>query len=378
MTYDTIVIGVGGMGSAALYHLARRGQRVLGLERFALGHDRGSSHGETRIIRKAYFEHPDYVPLLDRAYALWDELAAEVGTELFARVGLLMLGGADGEVVRGVRLAAAKYVLRIEELAHEEVRRRFPAFVPGPGQVALFEPDAGYLRVEACVRAHAARAAALGATILADTRVEGIEVKGGGVEVRTDRGRFSAGAVVLCGGAYTDELLGPLWAGRYGGRPPLRVLRKVALWHRAVDPALGPGCPVFAMDDSEGFFYGFPANEEGEVKVAEHSGGQPVADPAAVDRALHQEDEARVRAFLSTYVRGVGERTRHAVCLYTMTPDEHFLIDRLDERVVYAAGFSGHGFKFASVVGEALADLAEQRRTDLPIGFLGAGRLQGA
>jgi monomeric sarcosine oxidase len=375
MSHDTIVIGVGGMGSAALCQLARRGQRVLGLERFALGHDRGSSHGETRIIRKAYFEHPDYVPLLQRAYDLWDELAAEVGTDLFARVGLLILGGAEGEVVRGVRLAAERYALPVAELALKEVRRRFPAFVPRPGQVALFEADAGFLRVEACVRAYAARAEALGATILQDTRVLRIEVQGGGVEVHTDRGRFSAGSVVLCGGAYTDELLGPLWAARHGGRPPLRVLRKVAHWHRAESPALGPGCPVFAMDDDEGFFYGFPANGQGEVKVAEHTGGQPVADPAAVDRSLHPEDEARVDAFLSTYVRGVGARARHAVCLYTMTPDEHFLIDRLGERVVYAAGFSGHGFKFASVVGEALADLAEQGGTDLPIGFLGAGRL---
>lgn len=376
-TFDSIVLGVGAMGSAALYHLARRGQRVLGLERFALGHDRGSSHGRTRVIRKAYFEHPDYVPLLHRAYELWDALAAESGQALFDRTGLLLAGPPGDAVLAGVRRTAAQHGLAIEELSAAERARRFPGLVCAPESEALFERDAGYLRVEACVRAHAALAERHGATLLTGAEVRAIHLDGAGVRVETAAGRFQAGSLVVSAGAYSGALLPELAL-------PLVVRRKVQLWYDAA-PALhrDAGFPVFLVSDAAlgGIFYGFPALDgaDGEgLKVAEHSGGEAVPDPLLVDRGLRADDEVRVRAFLQRHLPGVASARarRHEVCLYTMTPDEHFVLDRHPRhpQLVYAAGFSGHGFKFAAVVGEALADLALRGQTALPIDFLQAQR----
>lgn len=396
--YDFIVIGVGGMGSAALYHLARRGHRVLGLERFIVGHDRGSSHGETRIIRKAYFEHPDYVPLLQRAYALWDELAEESGEELLVRCGMLLCGApppAGRDLVGDARRAARAHGVPIEEVAPPELPRRFPGFALEEGMEAIFEPEAGFLRVEDCVRAHVAQALARGVERV--TIHEGEQVRaivpaaasgGAALVVETDRGRYEAGGVVVCGGAFSAPLLAELAL-------PLQVRRKILLWYGVAPPAyaLSGGCPVFGFDNAAGFFYGFPVlpqgggfhvlpEAQGCLKVACHSGGEEVADPAALDRSLRPEDEAPVRAFLRRHLPAAAEAPlrHHAACMYTMTPDEHFVIDRHPAvpALCYAAGFSGHGFKFASVVGEALADLATEGRSALPIGFLSAARLSQA
>ena len=387
--YDVIVVGVGGMGSAACYHLARRGVRVLGIERFTLGHDRGSSHGQTRVIRRAYFEHPDYVPLLNRAYQLWDELSQEAGEVLFPRTGLLLCGPPGSELLEGVRRTAVQHGLDIAALTGEEAARRFPAFCVPPGHDVLFEADAGYLRVEASVRAHAALAERHGAALWTSCSVRSFSFSGGAARVETDRGTVEAGALVVCGGAFSAPILKDLAL-------PLTVLRKVLLWYDAPDPRLrrDAGFPVFlASDDQQGGdFYGFPvlpgvADGEG-LKVAEHSGGEPLGsaersgapcsdDPLAVDRSLRPADPERCAAFLRRYVPSMAASVaagprRHDVCLYTMTPDGDFIVDRHPEQpaLCYAAGFSGHGFKFASVMGEALADLATQGRTDLPIGFL--------
>jgi len=363
--YDAIVLGVGGMGSAALFELARRGRRVLGLEQFAPGRDRGSSHGQTRVIRKAYYEHPDYVPLLRRAYERWYDLEQRSGRRLLVECGCLSIGRPDGELVPGVRRAAAAHGLPVEVLTVADLRRRVPAFRPGDDLVAVLERDAGFLYVEECVRAHADEARRLGAQLCTDEPVVSWEAAAGGVVVRTAQGNYAADRLVVTAGA---------WAGRVlaGLGLPLTVLRKVVLWFGTSHPAAlrRDVFPIYMAETPAGFYYGFPVIDGQGHKAARHDGGAAV-DPETVDRQASAADAADCRAFLRAHLPAVdGDWQSGQVCLYTVTPDRHFIIDRHPEhpQVIVAAGFSGHGFKFASVVGEVLADLAECGRSDLPIG----------
>lgn len=367
--YDAIVLGTGGVGSAALFHLARRGLRVLGIDRFAPGHDRGSSHGETRIIRQAYFEHPDYVPLLLRAYELWAELEALSGQQLFHQVGLLQVGPRDGAVVSGVLHSAKLHDLKVEELTAVETQRRFPGFVVPPELSSVFEPRAGYLLVEKCVLAHLQAAKNVGAEHLPETEVISWRASGDKVVVTTQRGEFHAARLIISPGAWAGEMLASLGV-------PVEVRRKHVYWFSptAAEYAASSGCPTFLYELPEGVFYGFPALSPHGLKAAEHSGGELVRDPANDPRAENAADRERVTEFLSQYLPGVSRlASRHSVCFYTMTPDEHFVVDRHPDHlnVAFAAGLSGHGFKFTGVLGEVLADLAMEGSTKLPIAFLG-------
>ncbi len=356
------------MGSAACWQLARAGRRVLGLERFQLGHDHGSSHGQTRLIRRAYFEHPDYVPLVQRAYELWEELEALSGRALLHRSGLLLAGAPDSRLLRGVRAAAAQHRLALEDLFPADVERRFPGIVLRPDQVAMFERDAGYLLVEDCVRAQARLAAQLGATLRFDEPVRSWKADDDAIRVQTDRGLYSAERLILTAGPWSQDLLSHL-------RLPLDVQRRMQLWFGVTDAryAVGAGFPAFAFEIESGFFYGFPAIEPGCMKIAEHLGRQPIAHAERLDRELHEADATDVRQFIRRHLPGVSTNVmRHSACMYTMTPDEHFIVDRApdDPRVVFAAGFSGHGFKFAPVIGQVLAEIAIDGRTREPAEFL--------
>lgn len=366
--FDVIVIGLGGMGSAALWRLAQRGLRVLGIESFAVGHDRGSSHGGTRIIRKAYFEHPDYVPLLHRAYAGWVELEDQAAENLFERTGLLLLGPPNGAIISGVRRAADAHRLDIAEVSPRDRSRRFPAFAVGDGMDALFEADAGFLHVERCVLAGVAAAQALGARIVTGARVGAWSSDGRVATVETDRTRYEAEALLICGGAWSQELLREIHF-------PLEIRRKVVLWFapRHEHYAMRCGCPVFGIETAHGFFYGFPDVDGSGVKVGDHTGGETVDTADSLDCSLLPDDVPRIRQFVKDHLPGLDPTVqRHSVCMYTMTPDEHFIIDRHPHHanVAFAAGFSGHGFKFAPVVGSVLADLVTQGDTEAPIGFL--------
>lgn len=372
--YDVVVLGVGGMGAAALYHLAKRGLTVCGVEAYAIAHPMGSSYGESRIIRKAYSEHPDYIPLIHRAYALWDELAAEVGKPLREETGLVLAGPPDSEVIKGLDLCYRTHPLPHEKLSPSEAQSRYPMFRFQEDDVVYFDPLGGYLRVEDCVAAHAERAAHHGATLYTTETVLSWQVKGPDVEIVTDRRRLLAGRLVITAGAWAAKLLRSLGIS-------LRVLRKVLLWYQASDspewntPAMP--CYLFARDG--GVFYGFPAIGPDGLKVAEHTGGEEIEDPATISRDLMPADEERVLAFLAkTLPAPTPHRTRFSVCMYTMTPDAHFILDRhpVHPQVVLGAGFSGHGFKFASVVGEILADLATEGKTHHPIEFLRLGRFE--
>ncbi len=375
-SYDAIVVGVGGVGSAALYHLARRGLKVLGIDRFPPGHARGSSHGDTRVIRRAYFEHPNYVPLLDRAYQNWRELETLCGQSLLAQVGLLEIGPPQGILIPGVRRASQAYALPLQELSGHEVSDRFPGFIMPDDAVAIFEPEGGYLFVEECIRNYVQQALALGAEIEIGTAVTSWISSDSSVSVDCAGTIFQSDRLIIAPGAWAPDLLSEL-----GIR--FRILRKHLHWY-ALNDRLAydsrQGSPVFFYETQAGCYYGFPSLDQQSLKVAEHSWGDEIVDPLAVDRGRDPRESLRVEAFVSQHLSLVETReTRHEVCMYTMTEDEHFVVDIHPEfnNVCFAVGLSGHGFKFASVLGEILAGLAIDKRCALPIEFLNSRRNLG-
>jgi monomeric sarcosine oxidase len=372
--YDTIVLGIGGVGSAALYHLAKRGVRAIGIDRFNPPHDHGSSHGQTRVIRQAYFEHSNYVPLLKEAYRLWHGLEFVTGRKLFHEIGLVEIGPPDGEVVPGVLCAAEEHSIQVESLTAEQIGRRWPGLHVDGNLVGVFEPAAGYLRVEECVTAHLEAARAAGAEMVTETEVRSWTANDNGVRVRTANGEEIAGnRLIITAGAWAGQLLSDL-------NVPLRVLRKSLFWFATDDDRynVASGMPVFLFELPTGVFYGFPSLDERGVKFAEHTGGQLVDNPLSVDRTINSLEQGRLIEVKSQHLPGVSSRvTDHSVCLYTMSPDEHFVVDRhaAHANVVFAAGLSGHGFKFTPVLGQALTELALDGGTDLPIKFLSLNRL---
>lgn len=361
--YDTIVVGGGGMGSAAAAELARRGQRVLLLEQFPFVHDRGSSHGQSRIIRRAYFEHPAYVPLVRRSFDRWRELERETGTTLLKPSDCLCVGPTDGEVVRGVLASADQHGLDVERLDPPALRRRYPQF-RFDGECGVLERDAGILFVEECVRAQLSAAARHGVTLHSDEPVISWHADDG-VTVTTDKATYRADSLAIAAGPWAGGLLADLGA-------PLRVMRQVQLWFGSSQPgsvSLG-NLPVFLADVPGGPFYGLPAIDGRGVKVARHYGERELLRPDQVDRATAANDETPVREFLNLHLPAVdGPLLSAKTCIYTLTPDRHFLIDKHPRHpnVVVAAGFSGHGFKFAPVVGEIVADLVQHGSTTWPI-----------
>jgi sarcosine oxidase len=374
--YDAIVLGLGGMGSAVAAHAAMRGMRVLGLEQFGPAHARGSSHGESRIIRQAYFESPDYVPLLRRSYELWDALAARTGTVLRAQTGGLFVGRPETAVVAGTLASARQWQLAHTVYDARDLRARFPAVTPRDDEIGVYEAVAGAVFPEAGVRAHLDVAAEHGAELRFGVRVaaQGDERRGaaaqdgarrgdtGGWEIGNDSVRVALadGSVVegarlaVCAGAWFAQVAPELGI-------PLRVERNVQFWFAPLDrDAVSPDrLPTYAVErDGARMFYGFPDFGTG-AKVAHHGSGVAAA-PDALDRDVRDDEIAVARDALASFVpAAAGPFLRAAPCMYTLTPDEHFVIGAHPHRprVVVAGGFSGHGYKFAPVVGEIVAAL---------------------
>jgi sarcosine oxidase len=371
--FDAIVIGVGGMGSAATCHLARRGARVLGLEQFDIPHDLGSSHGVTRIIRLAYWEHPDYVPLLQRAYSLWRELESRVNERLLVITGCVDAGPDASEHIAGVRRACEVFHLDREEFDGVALHERFPGYHLPADSVAIFQPDGGFVRPERCIVAHVNAARASGAEVHDRERVLGWFDRAGRVRVETDRGTYDARHLVLAAGAWTSSLLPQL-------TPALTPERQVMLWTEPLREEYFrlETFPVFYINVPEGAFYSFPAFEVPGFKIGKyHHRGERV-DADTMDRTCHAEDEEVLRAAIRNYFPDANGRTlMMKPCLFTNTFDEHFAIDVAiaNPRVIVAAGFSGHGFKFCSVVGEIPADLALDGATRHDIALFAIERL---
>jgi sarcosine oxidase len=371
--YDAIVVGIGTMGSAALYHLARRGRRVLGLEQFELVHDRGAMHGHTRVIRLAYHEHTNYVPLLRRSYELWRELERNAGEPLMHVFGALELGQPDGVLLRGALEACSVHDLPHEVLEAAEVRRRFPAIVPEAGTIALLQPDGGYVRAEESVRAHARLAVAAGAELRTGEPVLGWDAGDDGVSVRTAAGEYAASRLVLTPGAWAADVL----------RLPehlFTVQRNVLAWFEPVRPDhLTPErLPIFIFEDETGFVhYGFPLIDSTGIKLGRMYYPGETVDPAVGNPEATAEEAVPLHEYLArTVPEAAGQLLNVKACLFTNTPDMDFVIDLHPEapNVVFASACSGHGFKFAPVVGEILADLADEGATMHSIDFLSYGR----
>jgi sarcosine oxidase len=379
LSYDAIVVGLGGMGSAAAYQLAGRGKRVLGLEKYFPAHDRGSSHGRSRIIRQAYFENPAYVPLLISAYELWEQLERETDQDLMTLSGGLMIGRREGELVSGSVESAKAHGLPYELLDAAEIRERFPPFSPDPETVALYEERAGFLRPEESVKAHLDRANALGAELRFEEPLLSWEASGEGVRVETPNSSYEAERLVITPGAWAPQLLAELGL-------PLEVERQVMYWFEPKgypEPFRPDRFPIFIWEPDDGnMFYGFPVQDDDRgIKTAFFRAGGVPTTPETIDREVHEEEIDFIRGYLAEYVPDLAGRCLDArVCMYTNTPDLHFVISIHPDhpQVTIACGFSGHGYKFCSVVGEILADLATEGSTRHPIDPFSPARLRDA
>lgn len=364
------------MGSATVHELARRGRRVLGIDRFSPPHTLGSSHGRSRIIREAYFEHPLYVPLLQRAYALWEELERASGRELLRRTGGLMIGPPDGALVPGAQLSAEEHDLPHELLDAREVRRRFPALRPSGEMVALLEPRAGILFPERIVETYLALARDSGAELRLGETVTSWSARGARVTIVTGNAVYEADRLILAAGPWIGELLA-------GADLPLEIERQLMHWFSPASDASAfhsDRCPIALWQTPTGcLFASFPDLGDG-VKIGVHHGGD-ITRIEEVRREVSADEDAQVRALLATYLPAAsGTLLEHRVCLYTNTSDRHFVIDLHPEepRVVIASACSGHGFKFACVVAEIVADLATGATSDFNLSLFGVSRLARA
>lgn len=379
-TYDAIVAGAGSMGAAACYYLARQGYSVLGLEQFdTVPHELGSHAGQSRIIRKAYYEHPGYVPLLERAYANWQELETLTGEQVYYRTGLLYCGPSDHPVIKGVKDAALKYKIGLDAYVRPV---EFPEFSMTAGDEMLLEPDAGFLLPEKSIGLFIREAIKNGAEIRTGEQMTGWKKVNGVIEVQTNRGTLSAKKLIITAGAWASPAIKEF-------KVPLKVTRQVILWVEPEHPSrFWPEhfpCWMRASNNINGVWYGFPLlrgkrfpGPEG-LKFALHH-AEAATDPDKVNREVSREEINGMLEDVANYFSAARGRVVDAkTCLYTNSPDEDFIIDHLpgyDGDVTIACGFSGHGFKFASAVGEILADLAMKGRTELPVGFLGIARFE--
>ena len=364
-TYDAIVIGAGAMGSAAAYYLARRGQRVLLLEQFEIDHRRGSSYGFSRIIRYSY-DSPEYVELAKDTYPLWHAVENELGERLVFKTGGIDFGPADDPTLLSTIKSVRDSGIDHELLPMDEAHRRFPQFRFDEDWLVLYQPDSGFVTASKAVRGHVRLARAHGADIMDNRPVDSIRVNGDSVEVSTAKGDFSAARLIVTAGSWAKSLLADT-----GLHLPVRVLRCQLNFLQPDDLPLHSHerCPVYIVhvrSREPESIYGIPAHGGSGFKVAWH-GGSEVAHPRDIDYSPDADNIASLRGFLRRHIPGVADAplADSRICLYTQTPDEHFIVDTHPQHahVVIGAGFSGHGFKFSAVIGKMLSDIALDGQT---------------
>ena len=361
--YDVIVIGFGGVGSAALYHAAKKGWSALGIDQFGPAHNKGSSHGQTRIIRKAYFEHPFYVPLAEEAFERWDELNKRHRTRpdikpLLEQCGVLQIGKPESEVIVGVQKSAAEHNLKLEQFTPQQIEQRLQLLKVQPHHIGLFEPEAGFLRVEHCVAAHLAQARKHGAELQSDTKVLSWSAAEGHVSVETEHGTFEGKRLAICAGAWSGPLLSSM-------KLKLNVVVKQQNWYQIdrVEQKLVNDCPILFIEEDDGQqFYCLPELDSLGMKVCRHTGGQALDDADEIDREVDTHELALNEAFMDRSIHHSRHRlVHHSACMYTMSEDGHFIIDHHPQHsnVAFATGLSGHGFKFTPVLGHRLVEMLD-------------------
>jgi sarcosine oxidase len=365
---DVAVVGGGAMGTATAYQLARRKKDVHLFEQYAIGHELGSSHGYSRIIRRGYAEHPDYVPLVERAYELWRQIEQDSGESLLSITGIVEMGSPETNTVAGSKLASDLHKIPYEYLDAREIMRRHPQFTIPKHFMGVWQKDAGILGVERCLLAFRSQARKRGATLHEEEEVLSIDPvrgKDAGVIIKTRSANYRARKVVVSAGSWATRLLSDLAL-------PLVVERQTLGFYRALKREmfeLGT-FPLFIMElPKKKYYYGFPYYGVDLMKVAEHHGGKTVT-PETVDRRFSESDHRNLHNFLKKFIpQAAGTLQLGKVCMYTNTPDRDFILDVHPKHpsIAIAAGFSGHGFKFSSAVGEVMADLVEKGRTRLPI-----------
>ncbi len=379
--YDAIVLGVGSMGSSTCWFLANRGFKVLGIEQFDISHDKGSHAGQSRIIRKSYFEHPDYVPLLERAYANWKNIEDQTASKIFTRTGVLYFGKKGNELTKGVTTSSVKYSLPLDHPTHQQAQTQFPAFKIPTDYEVIFEPDAGFVTPERAILVYTEEAIKKGAVIHTKETVQEWKQEGSGIKVISDQGAYTCDKLIITAGGWAPKMIPGL-------KSELTVTKQMIMWVNPKDwkPFSLGNFPCWILEDPErGSYYGFPilpTNQFGGplgLKLAHHIPGE-IMNADNVNRDITPGTEEDLMYCLNKYIPdAVGSILSVKSCLYTYSKDQNFIIDHLpgyDKKVTIATGFSGHGFKFVSVVGEILADLAMKGKTDLPIGFLGMSRLK--
>jgi sarcosine oxidase len=384
-TFEAIVIGVGSMGSAACYSLALRGYKVLGIEQFNSPHDKGAHGGQSRIIRKAYFEHPGYLPLLAESYSLWEKLEADCAEQIYYKTGLLYAGPPGHPVLQGVKSAALSNSIPLDSLSVTARENLFPEFDLSSSPEVLFEPEAGFLRPAKAIEILKNAAKKHGAVLHENEMLISWTKTKNGIRVQTDRAEYNARKLVFTAGAWTSRLLPSLPVS-------LTVTRQVLAWVRPRYPDLFSignfPCWMISNLERPGVLYGFPflskekfGDPEG-VKIAWHYPGTE-SDPDKVNREIDTEEITQLLRQVTEYIPDLksAEHVASKTCLYTNSADENFVIDHLpgyDNDVVVACGFSGHGFKFVPVVGEILADLVLKGKSKYSIDFLSANRFSAA
>ncbi|PTM10074.1 MAG: N-methyl-L-tryptophan oxidase [Bacteroidetes bacterium] len=379
--YDVIVIGVGSMGSSACYSLAKENINVLGIEQFDISHEFGSHTGQSRIIRKAYFEHPNYVPLLEKAYSNWKQFEDEVGEKLYHKTGLLYASKKEHQLLSGVKQSAKLYNLEINELSTKEIKRQFPQFAIPENYDCILEPDAGFLPPERAILKYTERALELGATIKTNEKVINWTSEKDAITLVTNKQIYNCKKLIISAGAWASKLVPQL-------KPELKVTKQVLAWvipHKEKDFYLG-NFPCWNLADSagKGLFYGMPilpkerfGNPVG-LKIGHHYHGE-IKNPDDLKIKPNAEEESSLNDFIQELFPGALKKTffEMKTCMYTNTSDENFIVDLHPENnnIVVACGFSGHGFKFSSVIGEILRDFAIHGKTKMPIEFLNIKRL---
>lgn len=374
--YDVIVLGAGAVGSAAAYHAAKAGAKVLLLEQFALNHKNGSSYGYSRIIRYSY-DHPAYVALAKTVYPMWAALEAETGEQFYLKTGGLDFGPADDETLNNTFMSVAQMGIDHEELTAQEAMQRYPQFKLNDDWRVLYQPDSGMLRASRCVLAHIRLAQQHGAIVLSETPVTGIFLKDASVEVQTQAERFSAAKLIVTAGSWAGELL----ATYTNLHLPLQPLRCQVMFFDADNLAdYGPDrFPTFIAHLSATYgtaTYGMGAVDGSGVKIAFH-GGDAAAHPRTINYTPDTDTETRIRVFSNQHLPGAtGAMVESRICLYTMTPDEHFILDHHPQypQIAIGSACSGHGFKFSTLSGKILADLALEGHTAHDISLFNIGR----
>lgn len=371
--FDVIILGVGGMGSSTLYNLAKKGVNVCGIEQFGIAHNKGSSHGETRIIRKAIFENPDYIPLINKSYEMWGDLEKESGLELNVKSGLLLIGNKNLEQIKHVRKIFNKHRLEHKILNKSELSDKFPQFNVYDDDVSIYDPNGGFLYVEKCVEQYINNAKKHGAKLYFNEKVESWKANEGGVSVRTNKRNITGDKLIITAGSWAKKELDNLNVN-------LKVLRKVLLWYDSpiINNYTIDKFPTFLTLRGHRGFYGFPVTNELGMKIAEHTRGDIIDNPYKLNNNLMPDDEKDIKTFMKNVFPKMDPKlVKHDICMYTMSKDGNFIMDIHPENknVVIGAGFSGHGYKFAPVIGEILGDLALKGSTEYNIDFLKLNRL---